>query len=205
LLFRFDLLLFLFHLRELSRWLTGQNWEHPPSVAQRFLLAPSLWLLFLPLTQSFPTSRVDIVGSNLLVTRPVTSARSFSLASSSTVASSSACSSSFWDFQRISRSFVTRRIDIRSNCSSDSSCDFRLLSLFFFRVCYLFFLFRLCSPPETVVLSFPFLYYFRLIYYADRNYISSSLSSSSSVIVSIGDAATEDSANPELIVSFGVQ
>jgi hypothetical protein len=42
------------------------------------------------------------------------------------------------------------------------------------------------------------------MYYADRNYISSSLSSSSSVIVSIGGAATENSADPELIVSFGV-
>jgi hypothetical protein len=54
-------------------------------------------------------------------------------------------SSSSWDFQRLSQSFVTRRIDIRSNCSSDSPCDFRMRSLFFFRVRYLSFLFQLCS------------------------------------------------------------
>jgi hypothetical protein len=41
-----------------------------------------------------------------------------------------------------SRSFVTRRINIPSNCSSYSLRDFRLVSLFLFR--YLF-LFRLCS------------------------------------------------------------
>jgi hypothetical protein len=63
------------------------------------------------------------------------------------------------------------------------------------------------SPPETVSLSFspPLLSILRLISYADRNYSSSSLSSSLSAMVSIaGGAATEDSADPELIVSFGV-
>jgi hypothetical protein len=59
-------------------------------------------------------------------------------------------------------------------------------------------------PPETVSLSFPFISLFRLIHYADRNYTSSPLSSSSSALVSIGGIATEDHADPELIVSFGV-
>jgi hypothetical protein len=46
---------------------------------------------------------------------------------------------------------------------------------------------------------------FHFIYYADRNYSSSSLSSSLCTMVSIAcGAATEDSADPELIVSFGV-
>jgi hypothetical protein len=89
---------------------------------------------------------------NLLMNRPEIIPCSLSLASSSTVAFCSACyfscpcSSSSWDFQRLSWSFVTRRLDIWSKCSSDSPCEFRLLSLFFFRVCYLhfLFLFRLC-------------------------------------------------------------
>jgi hypothetical protein len=124
------------------------------------------------------------------VTCPVTSASYFS------------CSSSSWDSQRQSRSFVSWRLDIRSNCSSNSPCDFRLLSLFFFRVRFLSFLFRLCSLLLRLCL---FLFLLRLISYADRNYSSSSLYSSSSAMASIaGGAATDDSADPELIVSFGV-
>jgi hypothetical protein len=59
-----------------------------------------------------------------------------------------------------------------------------------------------------VSLSFPFisLCLFRFIYCADRNYSSLSLSSSSSAMASIaGGVATEDSADPEFIVPFGVQ
>jgi hypothetical protein len=64
----------------------------------------------------------------------------------------------------------------------------------------------LSSSPETMSLSFPFLALFRFIYCAYRNYSSPSLASSSSEMVSIaGGAVTEDSAVPELIVSFGVQ
>jgi hypothetical protein len=60
--------------------------------------------------------------------------------------------------------------------------------------------------PETVSLPFLSLCIFRFMYYADRNYSSSSLCSSSSAMVSIaGGTSTEDSADPELIVSFGVQ
>jgi hypothetical protein len=47
-----------------------------------FLLALWLPLVSRPLTQSFVTSRPGIVGSNFLVTRLVTSACCFSLASS---------------------------------------------------------------------------------------------------------------------------
>jgi hypothetical protein len=53
------------------------------------------------------------------------------------------------------------------------------------------------SSPEAAWLCFPFLSLclFHLIYYADRNYSSSSLSFSSSSMVSIaGGAAPEDSA-----------
>jgi hypothetical protein len=100
-----------------------------------------LALSLLSLSQSFTTSQVDTIGRNLLLTRPVTSAFSFFLALSSTVTLSSACSSSSWNSQRLSRSFVTGRIDVRSNCCSDSPCDFRLLCLFFFRIRYLSFLF----------------------------------------------------------------
>jgi hypothetical protein len=57
-----------------------------------------------------------------------------------------------------------------------------------------------------VSLSFLSVCLFRLLYYADRNYASSALFSSSSAMVSFaGGAATEDSADPELIVSFGIQ
>jgi hypothetical protein len=114
-------------------------------------LSLALPLLSLALAESLVTSRVAIVGSNLLVTRPVTSARCFSLISSSNVAFSFACyfssaySSSSWPFQRLSRKVVTWRLAIRSNCSSDSPCDFRLLSLFLFHVRYHSFIFRLCS------------------------------------------------------------
>jgi hypothetical protein len=108
-----------------------------------------LWLvlLSLPLIQSFVTSLLNIEGSNLLVTRSVISSFSFSLHSSSfsyTVAFSCARSSSSWDSQRLSRSFVTGRVCKRSICSSHSHCDFYLL---LFRVRYLYFLFffRSCS------------------------------------------------------------
>jgi hypothetical protein len=102
------------------------------------------------------------------VTRPVLSAYSFSLASStlsSTVAFSSACSSSSW----LSRRFVTGPVDIRSICSRDSPRDFRLLSLFLSRVRYLSLSLPLVlSPPETVSLSFPLLSLslFRFMYYS---------------------------------------
>jgi hypothetical protein len=118
--------------------------------------------------KAFVTSRVGIVGSNLLVTRPVTySACFFALVSSSIVAFSSACyfssaySSSSWDFQQPSRNVVTWRLDTRSDCSSDSSWDLRLLSLFLFRVCYLSFLFRLCS---LLLRLCPFLFFSFLLF-----------------------------------------
>jgi hypothetical protein len=181
----------------------------PPSLLLPLAIALPLWLFLAsrPLTTSF-------VKRNLLMTRPEIIPCSFSLASSSTVAFCSACyfscpcSSSSWDFQRLSWSFVTGRLDIRSKCSSDSPCEFRLLSLFFFRVCFLHFLFlfrlffllrRLCR--------FLFLFYLPSACFTaviDRNYSSLSLSSSSSAIASIGGVATEYSADPELIVSFGV-
>jgi hypothetical protein len=142
-----------------------------------------LWLvlLSLPLIQSFVTSLLGIEGSNLLVTCSVISSFSFSLNFSffsSTVAFSCARSSSSWDSQRLSRSFVTGWVGERSICSSDFHCDFCLL---LFRVRYFFFLFLFRSS-------------------------SSSLSYSSSAMVSIaGGAATEDSADPKLIASFSVQ
>jgi hypothetical protein len=91
----------------------------------------SLLVLVLRLTQSLVTSRLDRAGSNL----PVTSACSCFF--------SSACSSSSWSFQRLSKSFFTGRVNIRSNGSNDFPCVFRLL----FRVRYLsfLFLFRSCS------------------------------------------------------------
>jgi hypothetical protein len=59
--------------------------------------------------------------------------------------------------------------------------------------------------PETVSLSFPSLSLPLHNFFADRYSSSSSLSSSFSAMVSIaGGASTEDSADPELIVSFGV-
>jgi hypothetical protein len=63
------------------------------------------------------------------------------------------------------------------------------------------------SPPDKAIAFFSFsLTLFRHIYYADQKYSSSSLSFSSSAMVSIaGGATTEDPADPELIVSFGVQ
>jgi hypothetical protein len=91
---------------------------------------------------------------------------------------------------------------MRSKCSSDSHRDFRLLSLFLFRVRYLSFLLRLCSLLLRLC-RFLFLFFLASAY---RNYSLSSLSSSSSAVVSIaGVAYTEDSVDPELIVSFGVQ
>jgi hypothetical protein len=112
----------------------------------------------LPLTKSITTNLLDIVGSNLLVTQPVLSTCSFSLVSSfisSTVAFSCACSSSSWDSQRLSRRVFTGRVDIQSIYSSDSPCDFRLLSLFLLRVRYLSFrfLFCLCSRLSSSSLS----------------------------------------------------
>jgi hypothetical protein len=78
------------------------------------------------------------------------------------------------------------RVDIRSIRSSDSPCDFRLLSLFLLRICYLsvLFLFYLGSLLLRLCRFLFFSFSFSLsyssasftIYYADRNYSSSSLS-----------------------------
>jgi hypothetical protein len=150
---------------------SGRSWEHP-SVETPIDFPLLFRFLF------FFTCRVDIVGSNLLVTRPVTSTCSFSLASSSTAAFS--CFSSSWKFQRLSRRFVNGRPGIRNDWSSDSPCDFFLLSLFLSRVRYLSFLFRLCLLLLRLCHFFPLPHLFCLTYYADRNYSSSSLSSFSS-------------------------
>jgi hypothetical protein len=80
-------------------------------------LPPSLFLLIalsLALIQSFSTSRVGIIGSNLLVTRPVLSSCYFSMAAacfSPTAAFSSACCFSHIPLPH-NREFVTSRLDI---------------------------------------------------------------------------------------------
>jgi hypothetical protein len=65
--------------------------------------------------------------------------------------------------------------------------------------------YALSSPPESVLLSFIFsvsLSLFCFIYYADRKYSSSPLSSPRLQWYQLPLALTEDSADPELIVSF---
>jgi hypothetical protein len=171
---------------------------------------------FLRLTQSLVTNRLDIVGSNLLGTRLEISTCPFCLACSSLFLPFAISPALDPLFPRTpsdylgALSLVTGWVDIRSICSSYSHLYFRLLSLFLLRPRYLSFLF-LFDLRSLVLRLFRFLFLFflslfRFIYYADRNYSSSSLSPPSSAMVAIaGSAATEDSADPEMIVSFSVQ
>jgi hypothetical protein len=64
--------------------------------------------------------------------------------------------------------------------------------------------FAFATSPFSCVAFFSSSYFLPLDLLADRNFSSSSLSSSLSALVSIGGPATEYSADPELIVSFGV-
>jgi hypothetical protein len=116
------------------------------------LLFDGFLFLFLPLTQSFFTTRVEPVGSNLLVTSPVIPPCSFSLTCScfcSTVALSSRCCCSFSlassCFPSTNHEFCLKSTGHnREQPSSDSPSDFPLLFLFLFG--FLFhrrFLFRL--------------------------------------------------------------
>ena len=178
-----------------------------------------LWLAFLslPPTQSFVTGRPEIVESNLLVTRPVTSACSFSLA----------CSSLSLP---LAISLALDPLFPRTPCdylgalslTYGASVPVTRIST---AACCLYFSFVLATSPfsfsSTYAISFRdwfafFSFSFALslfcfIYYADRNYSLSLLSPPSSAMVAIAgsaaaeDSAAEDSAELELIVSFGVQ
>jgi hypothetical protein len=140
-----------------------------------------LALLSLPLTQSFVTSLLDIVESNLLVTRPVISACRFSLASTSlsllldgSLALDPLLPGTPGDYlgalslggSTYGASVPATRLVTRV---------FRLLPLFFFCVRYLSLLFQLRSLLLRLHLSLFFLSLFHFMYYADRNYASSSL------------------------------
>jgi hypothetical protein len=166
-----------------------------------------LALLSLPFAQSLVTSLLYIVEINLLATCPVISACSISSSSSSTIAFSSACCYIlrlllyFMGVPATISELLSLGGSIYGACCRSSSFAFAtyLSSLFLFHLCsHLLRLRRFLFPSLSLS---------RFIYYAERNYSSSSLSSSSFAMVLIaGGTATEHSADPdELIVSFGAQ
>jgi hypothetical protein len=108
------------------------------------------------MTQSFVTSRLDIVGNNLLVTRPVTSAPSFSLAYSFSlplVLILPGTPSDYLEALALGGSTYGESVPA-TRLATSASC---FSSFFAFATSP----FSLLSPPETVSLyfvSFPFLY-----------------------------------------------